>query len=253
MPIEQYTYWSVTINNPDENDYLIMRNPNEKYIRSLVWTPEVGKEGTEHIQAWIRLQRNQGLSFVKKLYPRAHLKPVDKDVYNENTHQYVQKNDDTTAGNHHISINDPLPANDTLLYNVLRRSFDYALANSQRLKDLYEHESMKSVLQALTLKELNTELVEREMVREKAGLEKIFISPAYEKMKRKYWSEILYRLYIQTEDARSTSQRSERSETRSRETQTDSEDYEDSRSTEDEGLSESGSSCDSEEDDESQY
>ena len=152
MPIEQYTYWSVTINNPDENDYLIMRNPNDKYIRSLVWTPEVGEEGTEHIQAWIRLQRNQSLAFVKKLYPRAHLKPTDKDMYNENSHQYAQKNDETTAGNHHVVLNDPLPGADTILYKVLDQAFDRLMERDSDKLDLYEHEGLRYVINEIELK-----------------------------------------------------------------------------------------------------
>jgi len=198
MPIEQYTYWSVTINNPDDNDYLIMRNPNDKYIRSLVWTPEEGAEGTEHIQAWIRLQRNQSLAFVKKLYPRAHLKPVDKDAYNENTHQYAQKNDETTNGNHEIILNDPLPAVDSILYQVLDKAWDQLLDHDHGLRRRIEagddpiHEAIYDP--NLSLKKLDTDWVERVLIRERSGLEKLFCSPAYEKMKVKYWRDILFRL-----------------------------------------------------------
>lgn len=201
MPIEQYTYWSVTINNPDENDYLIVRNPNPKYIRECVWTPEVGEQGTEHIQAWVRLQRNQSMSFMKKIYPRGHFKPTDKDLYNENAHQYAQKNDETTAGNHHIVLNDPLPANDTLLYQVLSRSFEFMLERNESMNDHYIHEGVQSVVARITLKKLDTDFVERQMVVEKSGLEKIFTSPAYERMKSKYWREILLRLFKHKEDA----------------------------------------------------
>lgn len=243
MPIEQYTYWSVTINNPDENDYLIVRNPNEKYVRSLVWTPEVGEEGTQHIQAWVRLQRNQSLAFVKKLYPRAHLKPTDKDAYNENSHQYAQKNDETTAGNHHITLHDPLPANDTLLYKVFEQSFDRLLERDARLADHYKREGVWDIIQRINLKQLWCDIIEREMIMERSGLEKIFISPAYEKMKAKYWKEILLRLKHKQDgedsvrtggDAQSGSQESGGPEI--------CEDYEDSEDEATEGADESGSS-----------
>lgn len=211
MPIEQYTYWSVTINNPDENDYLIMRNPNEKYVRSLIWTPEKGEEGTEHIQAWVRLQRNQTLNFMKKLYPRAHLRNCDKDEYNENTHQYAQKNDDTTQGVHEITLNDPLPGSDTLLYRVVYHAFEKIYEVDQKVIQYAElandvSQSVHSprflyVRDKLRFKDMEFDLVERQMILEKSGLEKIFISPSYEKMKQKYWKEILLRL-IKEEDAR---------------------------------------------------
>jgi len=195
MAVEQYTYWSVTINNPDENDYLIVRNPNSKYIREMVWTPEVGgEEGTPHIQGWVRLQRNQSQAFMKKLYPRAHLKPCRKDDYNENCFRYAQKNDETTAGNHHIVLNDPLPASDTILYQVLERSWDWLVETDKNIADFLMHEGVYDVIQRLNLKQLRTDATERIMISEKSGLEKIFVSPVYEKMKSKYWREILYRL-----------------------------------------------------------
>lgn len=214
MKVEQYTYWSVTINNPDENDYVLIRNPNDKYIRSLVWTPEEGgEEHTPHIQAWVRMQRNVTQAFMKKIYPRAHFRYITKDEYNENCHAYAQKNDETTKGLHHISLNDPLPANDTLLYQVLERSFEELLQLDKKFKESYdldydsEHKHM--IVQDLTLKKLETEIVERAMVRERSGLEKIFVSAVYEKMKSRFWRDILYRIIhnkngdndgLQTED-----------------------------------------------------
>jgi len=241
MPIEQYTYWSITINNPDENDYLIIRNPNPKYIRELVWTPEVGEQGTEHIQGWCRLQRNQSQAFMKKMYPRAHLKECDRDVYNENCHQYAQKNDETTAGNHHITLNDPLPANDTLLYKVLEKSLENLFERDELLKDHYDHDGIQDVITRITLSKLSTDIVERSMIMEKAGLEKIIISRADEKMKSKYWREILIRLFRHKEDASSQSVHLRTCEEESSE-RGDSEDHEESEASETEGSDES-SSC----------
>lgn len=196
MKVEQYTYWSVTINNPDENDYLIIRNPNDKYIRSLVWTPEEGgEEHTPHIQAWVRMQRNVTQAFMKKIYPRAHFRYITKDEYNENCHAYAQKNDETTKGTHHISLNDPLPANDTLLYQVLERSFEELLQVDRIFKSDYDASPRKElIVENITLKKLETGYIERAMVRERSGLEKIFVSPVYEKMKSRFWRDILYRI-----------------------------------------------------------
>lgn len=198
MPVEQYTYWSVTINNPDDNDYLIIRNPNSKYIREMVWTPEVGEEGTKHIQGWVRFQRNQGMGFVKKLYPRAHLKPCSKDDYAENCHNYAQKDDETTAGPHHISLFDPLPANDTLLYKVLDRAFERLVERDMFIREEYTQSGERIFINGyngIHLKMLDTPFVEQQMVMEKSGLEKIFCSPAYDKMKQTFWRQILFRIY----------------------------------------------------------
>lgn len=180
--MEFSTFWNMTLNNPDENDYVLIRNPNEKYIRQLVWTNEVGAEGTPHIQAWIRLQRNNRLAFMKKLYPRGHFRYITKDEYNENSQQYAQKEDDTTAGVHTISLNEPLPAIDTTLYKVLERAAELGLANytswrQWKPKDVREF----------------TERAELEILTKRNGFEKIFISPTYRKMKQEYWQVILMR------------------------------------------------------------
>lgn len=248
MKVEQYTYWSMTINNPDENDWILVRNPNEKYIRQLIHTREVGEEGTEHIQAWVRLQRNNSMSFMKKLYPRAHLRFINRDEYNENTQVYAQKNDDTTGGAHINTINDPLPANDTLLYRVLEKGFDMLMDRDSKLKDHYDHEGINDVLNRIRLSSLYCDVVEREMIMERSGLEKIFVSPAYEKMKVKYWKEIIFRLKHKQEDG--TNEGGQDNETCSgKEEDDDSEDYEEGSSETDEGHSEGASSSSYEEDD----
>jgi len=249
MKIEQYTYWSVTINNPDDNDYLIMRNPNEKYIRTLVWTEEEGgEEHTPPLHAWVRLQRNNSQSFMKRLYPRAHLRAIDKDQYNEACHAYAQKNDETTAGNHIISINDPLPANDTLLYKVIEEGFALLMKVDEDKYDHYLHEGPR-VVDRLTLKKLDTVAIERDMVSKRAGLEKIFCSPAYDKMKQKFWREILFRILNKTdEDAIKCSSATQETEVETSDRDSDSD--EESGSETDEGSSESSGSEVDEEDDE---
>jgi len=184
------TYWSMTINNPTEADGVLVRNPNEKYIRQLIWTPEVGEDGTPHVQAWLRLQRNQTMAFVKKLYPRAHLKPLTKEGYNENTHDYAQKDDETTAGHHVISMNDPLPGVDTILYRVLEQAYAESTYENKGFVQWPINDMLKT-----------TRAVEDKMVSERAGLEKLFISGTYDKMKRRFYNQIMLRLNTAKQDA----------------------------------------------------
>ena len=94
------------------------------------------------------------------------------------------------------------------------------------------------VRDALRYKDLMFDLIERMMILEKSGLEKIFISPSYEKMKQKYWKEILMRL-VKEEDVRLASETSqiETAEGESYE-DCDSEAYEDESEGSDSGSSE---------------
>ncbi|AXH75267.1 MAG: putative replication-associated protein [Cressdnaviricota sp.] len=196
MKLAQYTYWNMVINNPDENDQVLIENPNDKYVRQLIWTPEKGEEGTPHIQAWIRFQRNVGLSFVKKLYPRGHFRFIEKDDFLRNSIHYAQKEDDTTQGKHHISLMDPLPNNDSLLYQVLKRTFDEVHPSMMEMAvDPARYTHQHGIRDLTTTFHRDITRVEGEMVREKANLEKIFISPTYDRMKKRFWREILYRIY----------------------------------------------------------
>lgn len=198
MKLAQYTYWSFTINNPDDNDKLIVENPNEKYVRQLIWTPEKGEEGTEHIQAFVRMQRNVGLTFMKKIYPRAHLKFIDRDEYLRNSVHYAQKNDETTQGKHHISINDPIPNADSTLYKVLERTLEVVFPIERERANIPESYKVHHFIGQIKQKEFmfHVSKIERAFVQEKAGYEKIFCSPTYERMKEKFWQDILVRIYI---------------------------------------------------------
>lgn len=193
MAVEQYTYWSLTLNNPTEADMVIVRNPNEKYVRKFIWTPEQGADGTPHIQGWLRLQRNQTLTFVKKLYPRAHLKPLKKDEYNENTHRYAQKDDDTTRGAHTITMNDPMPSIESVIEAIMRRMMttpDTPLYRNTQNPNRYSVDDSAFSKQ-------ERRWVEEEMVIEKgASYAKLFVSPVYGRI----WDEFARQIYLHLRD-----------------------------------------------------
>jgi hypothetical protein len=193
----------MVINNPDENDFALVTAGYPDYVRELVWTEEVGKDGTPHIQAYVKLQRSQRMSFIKKLFPRGHFKACDRDEYNLNTKRYVQKNDDTTAGQHRQVYHDPIPAADTLLYSVVKKALglnnssigwlvngEFALcartahANGEFQMDDEDWRMLKSDITA----------VEADMVTEKAHLEKLLVSPTYSRIKKTWLREIATRL-----------------------------------------------------------
>jgi len=190
MPIEQYTYWSITINNPTEADYLIARNPNEKYVRQFVWTPEEGEAtGTPHIQGWLRCQRNMTRSAVTKLYPRAHLKPCDKDEYNERVHQYAQKDDPTTRGPHMITLNDPLPSVERMLPEIYQFSFDNWVEEHAGRRKL----DLVSNLENFSYQDIRKwrPVAESSLVRQRGPMyAKVFVSPIFEKLIKKFGEEL---------------------------------------------------------------
>lgn len=196
--LQQYTYWSMTWNNPDDTAFVLIRNPNSKYVRECVWTLEEGEQGTPHIQAWIRLQRNQTLAFVKKLYPGGHFKYIAKDEYNENTHTYAQKNDETTRGAHIITLNDPIPNVESVYYRVCERVLDHTDWDSREGPQPWG--KYFSRFGANLPKGLVTQIkaiiseIQIEMVASERGLEKIFTSVGFDRL-TKFLPQTLFRLW----------------------------------------------------------
>lgn len=215
MTAPMSTTWSMVINNPDANDYAIVMQGYPDYVRELVWTKEIGENGTEHIQAYVKLQRTQRMSFIKKLFPRGHFKPCDRDEYNVNTKRYVQKDDTTTAGQHRQVYHDPIPAADTLLYSLvekvlapdiedmnimLRKARErnwYGVGKEQWLvenSDFGQDPDLWAKGQKEEFKKLLSD-AEHELVREKRHIEKLLVSPTYSKIKKEWLWDIVARIY----------------------------------------------------------
>jgi len=183
----------MTINNPDENDYALVRQPNAQYVRHLIWTEEVGEEGTPHLQCWLKIMKQQRMSFVKKLFPRAKLIPLSNDEYNLNTANYVQKNDDTTAGAHVHNINPQVPDPVGLLTEViedwLEIHWEELTDHSRRQVDQVHRINERLFSQKDCFRFLDKR--ERELIEQRPYLCKLVLSPMYTKAKKYYWKEIL--------------------------------------------------------------
>lgn len=185
------TCWGFVINNPDDNDKLLVRSANEQHIKTIVWTPE--EESTPHLQGFLKLHRQQRLSFVKKLLPRANFKPLTNDEYVLNARMYATKDDETTAGNHVIINNETLPDPINFLTRVMEdwveRQWEELTTHSRRQCDQYEAIIQKLYDRPNCFRFLD--LRERELIKEKPWLVKLVLSPMYAKAKKSYWKEIL--------------------------------------------------------------
>lgn len=184
--------WSMVINNPDENDYTLVRNPQRDYIRQIIWTTEVGgEESTEHIQAYVRLQKQQRMSFIKKLFPRGHFKAISANEYDLNTQNYAQKNDDTTAGAHVNTINDPIMTSDSLTMKIV----DMFIEENCDEDDTFESvEEMLDENKAFVSQRIK--MYERELVLKNPKVAKILCSPTYAKVKKEWFTECLLSRFI---------------------------------------------------------
>lgn len=116
-----HTHWRMTINNPDETDLALIQQGYPDHIRQLVWTPEVGENGTPHIQAFIKMKRDCRLSHMRKLFPRGNFGFLDSSEYRLNSQRYAQKQDETAAGPSIITNHEPFITIDGAVREVARR------------------------------------------------------------------------------------------------------------------------------------
>ena len=82
--------WLFTINNPTEEDLPDTKwNPDKMSL--LVYQKEQGTNGTPHFQGLICLRRQQRISYMKKLLPRAHWEA--RRGTRQQAYEYVTKQD----------------------------------------------------------------------------------------------------------------------------------------------------------------
>lgn len=90
---DRSVYWSVTINNPREDD-----EENIANARTRGWVvegqKEVGENGTPHYQLMVNTRTQQRFTALKKQFPRAHIEQARKPTALK---QYVHKQETRVA------------------------------------------------------------------------------------------------------------------------------------------------------------
>lgn len=170
-------FWGMTINNYDETDLALVQNGYPDHMRELVYTLEEGKEGTPHIQAYLKLKRQQRLSFVKRLFPRGHFKALTNATYVENTKRYAQKLDSTARSAAVHKFNDPIHTIEGLVRLVINKMMD----DCPDVEDLDDARKF----------------VERWMVRDDYTMAKIFVSATYKQMWKQFGHDMYQAIFHQ--------------------------------------------------------
>jgi len=170
-------FWGMTINNYDSTDLALVQQGYPDFIRQIVYTLEEGETGTPHIQAYIKLYRQQRLSYVKKLFPRGNFKALLAEDYKLNAQRYAQKLD-VTAQSPAVITNNPFPDPVVELTSVIESAF----SNFGDGTPYYQ--TSHSDFAAMVLQE------EHARVREKPSLAKFYVSAMYRSIKKEYWRSI---------------------------------------------------------------
>jgi len=170
-------FWGMVINNYDETDLALVQQGYPDFIRQLVYTKEVGGEnGTPHIQAYLKLYRQQRLSYVKKLFPRGNFKPLLADDYKLNAQRYAQKLDATADSSATINNNpfpDPVVELTSVIETVMTESLtmDWEKLNEKMMMFCVNRE-------------------EHHRVSKSPRLAKFYVSSTYKNIKKEFWRAI---------------------------------------------------------------
>ena len=188
---------------------VLIRNPNNDYIRQLIWTQEEGAEGTVHLQCYLKLIKQQRMSFVKKLYPAGHFKPVANAEYIRNAVDYAQKDDETTRGAHvntlADTIADPVYLLNRLIRTIIDREFvdaSHELNADQLFNILLFCKSSHDTFVKKMLAWIQDE--ETLLIRARPSVCKLLVSAQYSKIKTDYLTPLIkYNIdsFIRTRDA----------------------------------------------------
>lgn len=88
------SYWSITINNPTEDDFIRWEGlKGEKWVKKVMGQLEKGENGTPHIQGMLNTDSVR-FAQIKRVLPRAHIEVAKKPAALE---RYVQKEDTRLA------------------------------------------------------------------------------------------------------------------------------------------------------------
>lgn len=170
-----HTHWGMTINNYDDTDLALLAQGYPDHIRQLVYTRERGKEGTPHIQAFIKMKRDCRLSHMKKLFPRGNFKFIDSSEYRLHAQRYAQKLDHTAEGPATITNGDPIHTVEGMVRRVCLRMLERFPTSIDSLEELI----------------VRREDVEQELVLEDYTVARVFVGATYRAM----WDQFGYTMY----------------------------------------------------------
>lgn len=186
---ERATCWSITINNPTDEDL----KPTLPAGWSMTGQIEEGKEGTPHYQGLLKTTQVR-FSAVKKVFPRAHIEiarnrtALQKYVHKEETR--VSLVDD------HKSV---IPTLFDYQHTIAKRWSDEEFAvyltdyNNDRMDKLERKEKVGDYDESEPAMEYLDFMVSEDIRRGVLGIEYIAINPMWRSAWKKFWRSMIAR------------------------------------------------------------
>lgn len=141
------SWWSITINNPTEEDRARLRE-HPSFVKMLKYQDEQGKEGTLHVQGAVQTAQVRA-SAMKAWLPRAHIE-VARD--RQALLKYVEKAETAVAGTQVVVKADYLAMDSALVAIAINRPSSTEFRYSHRPKEhefeIWEYwEAVKRILE----------------------------------------------------------------------------------------------------------
>lgn len=191
-------YWSITINNPTEDDLIRWEGlKGEKWVKKVIGQLEKGENGTPHVQGMLNTESVR-FSQIKRVLPRAHIEVARKPAA---LAQYVQKEDTRLA---------PLQtAQVATQADVQKQCLAYAIADYKRntltsnftRDDFYSWTRLQSVQYKSWTESLLDASVKKLVCDGYYGIEFVMCNPQVRLAFKKYFCEIVIREYDRSQAA----------------------------------------------------
>lgn len=185
-------YWSITINNPTEDDLIRWEGlKGEKWVKKVMGQLEKGENGTPHIQGMLNTDSVR-FSQIKRALPRAHIEVARKPAA---LAQYVQKEDTRLA---------PLQTTQVATQaDIQRECLELALADYRREKlsnnftkdEFYDWMVLHNIQYKAWSEALLDASVKKLVRAGYYGIEFVMCNPQVRTAFKKYFCEIVIREY----------------------------------------------------------
>lgn len=186
---ESGTVWSITINNPNEEDREALK-AWPSFVKELIGQDEVGENGTLHFQGMVKTKYTVKFSALKKWVSRAH---IEKCRNSKALEQYVQKAE-TAVENTQVRMSESVSENKEYVIPskfprlVVKKAKDYMTTLDWTIHgqwfDMYEAYEYKAFRDAV----VNATI--REMIKEGWHIELLAVNPQVMKALNTYFLEL---------------------------------------------------------------
>jgi len=178
------TCWSITINNPTEEDLLFERVKQNGW--RIEGQKERGKEGTEHYQGMLLTPQKPSFSTVKTVLPRAH---IEKARQKTALAKYVHKDETRVAAVPSAGVviptifeyQDRVAATPGIMERIIKHQ-----------QDMYEVDPLGKGVEDAPLTVVDA-IVAKHIEEGMRGIEYIAINPMWRSSWKKFWRSIIKR------------------------------------------------------------